>query len=77
MDGELFLFTAFFFEPEQKPFSGRIIVFDFKVHDGSDPGKSVGKRGEQGAIAETGVRGYLDRVQQLLNLAAGSLPRLH
>ena len=25
-----------------KPFSGRIIVFDLQVHDGADPGESVG-----------------------------------
>ena len=39
------------FKPEQKPFPGRIIVFDFEVNDGADPGESVGKDPEQSAIA--------------------------
>ena len=52
-----------------KPFSGRIIVFDLQVHDGADPGESVGKDPEQSAIAEAGMRGCLDRAQKLLNLA--------
>jgi hypothetical protein len=69
VDGELLLFAAFFFKPEQKPFPRRIIVFDLQVHDGADPGESVSKRGKQGAIAEAGVRGYLDRVEKLLDLA--------
>jgi hypothetical protein len=32
---------------KQKPFSGRIIVFDLQVHDGADPGESIGKDPEQ------------------------------
>ena len=69
VDGELFLFAALFFKPEQKPFPRRIIVFDLQVHDGADPGESVGKDPKQSAIAETGVRGRLDRAQKLLDLA--------
>ena len=57
VDGQLFLFAALFLEAEQKPFSGRIIIFDLQVHDGADPGESVGKDPEQSAIAQTGVRG--------------------
>jgi hypothetical protein len=67
--GKLFLFAAFFFKAEQKPFPGRIILFDLQVHDGADPGESVGKDPEQSAIAEARVRGRLDYVQKLLNLA--------
>jgi hypothetical protein len=36
----------------------------------ADPGESVGKDPEQSAIAQAGVRGRVDRVQKLLNLAA-------
>jgi hypothetical protein len=39
VDGELLLFAAFLFKAEQKPFSGRIIVFDLQVHDCADPGE--------------------------------------
>jgi hypothetical protein len=45
----------------------RIVVFDFEVHDGADPGESVGKDPEQSAIAQASVRGCLDRVQKRLN----------
>ena len=65
--GSSFLFAALLFKAEQKPFPGRIIVFDLQVHDGADPGESVGKDPEQSAIAEAGVRGRLDRAQKLLN----------
>jgi hypothetical protein len=34
VDGKLFLFASFLLKAEQKPLSGRIIVFDFEVHDG-------------------------------------------
>ena len=67
--GKLFFFAAFFFKAEQKPFSGRIIIFDLQVHDSADPGESVGKDPKQGAIAQTGMRGCLDSVKKLLNLA--------
>jgi hypothetical protein len=40
--GKLLFFAAFFLKPEQKPFPRRIIVFDFQVHDGADPGETVG-----------------------------------
>jgi hypothetical protein len=63
VDGKLFLFAAFFFKAEQKPFPGRIIVFNLQVPDGADPGESVGKDPEQSAIAQPGVRGRLDRIQ--------------
>ena len=43
--GELLLFATLLLEPEQEPFPGRIIVFDFEVHDGADSGESVGKEG--------------------------------
>ena len=43
------------------------MVFDLQVHDRADPGESVSKRSEQSAIAEAGVRGYLDRVEKLLH----------
>ena len=69
MDGKLLFFAAFFFKPEQKPFSGRIIVFDLEIHDGADPGESVGKDPKQSAIAKARVRGWLDHVKKLLNLA--------
>jgi hypothetical protein len=36
--GDFFLFAAFLFKAEKKPFSGRIEVFDFLIHDGTDPG---------------------------------------
>ena len=67
MNGKLFLFTAFLFKAEQKPFSGRIIVFDLEVHGGANPGESVGKDPKQSAIAEAGMRGCLDRVQKPLH----------
>ena len=41
MDGELFLFATLFSEAEQKPFPGRIIVFNLEIQDGDDPGESV------------------------------------
>jgi hypothetical protein len=41
--GKLFLLGAFFPKTEKKPFSGRIIVFDFEVHDRADPGERVGE----------------------------------
>jgi hypothetical protein len=41
---------------------------DLQVHDGANPGKSVGKDPEQSAIPEAGVRGGLDHSQKLLNL---------
>jgi hypothetical protein len=44
-----------------------IIFFDLQVHDGADPGESVGKDPEQSAIAEAGVRGCVDRAQKPLN----------
>ena len=65
--GKLFLLAAFLFKAEQKPFSGRIIVFDLQIHDGADPGESVSKDPKQSAIAEAGMRGCLDHVQKLLN----------
>ena len=65
--GKVFLFAASFFEAEQKPFPGRIIIFDLQIHDGADPGESVGQDPEQSAIAETGMRGWLDRVEKLLD----------
>jgi hypothetical protein len=58
--GEPFLFKA-----EQKPFPGGIIVFDFEIHNGADPGERVGKSAEQSAIAEAG---YLD--EKLLSALA-------
>jgi hypothetical protein len=67
VDGQLLLLAAFFFKAEQKPFPGRIIVFDLQGHDGADPRERVGKDPEQSAIAETGVGRCLDRVQKLLN----------
>ena len=51
VDGKLFFFAAFLFKAEQKPVPGRIIVFDLQVHDGADPGESVGKDPKQSAIA--------------------------
>ena len=57
------------FKTEQKPFPGRIIVFDFEIHDGADPGERVGKDPEQSAITEARVCGRFDRVQKFLNLA--------
>jgi hypothetical protein len=69
VDGKLFLFAAFFFKAEQKPFSGRIIILDLQIHDSADPGERVGKDPEQGAIPKAGVRGCLDRFKKLLNLA--------
>jgi hypothetical protein len=66
---KLLLFAALFLEAEQKPFPGRIIVFDFEVNDGADSGKSVGKGPEQSAIAQAGVRGGLNRVNKPLNFA--------
>jgi hypothetical protein len=47
VDGKLLLFAAFLFKAKQKPFPGRIIVFDFEVNDGTNPGESVGKEPEQ------------------------------
>ena len=67
VDGKLFLFAAFLFKAEQKPFSGRIIVFDLQIHESADPGESVSKSAEQSAIAEAGVRGRLDHAQKPLN----------
>jgi hypothetical protein len=69
VDGQLLFFAAFLFKAEQKPFSGRIIVFDPQVHDGADPGGRVGKDPKQSAIPEAGVSGRIDRVKKLLNLA--------
>jgi hypothetical protein len=66
-DGELLFFAAFLFKSEQKPFPGRIIVFDLQVHDSADPGESVGKDPEQSAIAEAGVGGCFDRAKKPLN----------
>ena len=74
VDGELFFFAAFLLEPEQKPFPARIIVFDFQVHDGTDPGESVGEDPEQSAIAEPRVRGCVDRAQKRFNFTFGVLP---
>jgi len=62
-------YAAFLFKAEQKPFSGRIIVFDLQVHDGADPGERVGKDPKQSAITEARVRGCLDRVKKPLNFA--------
>jgi hypothetical protein len=67
MDGELLLFAALFFKPEQKPFSGRIIVFDLHVHHGADPGEGAGQEPEQSAIAQAGVRSGLYHVDKLLD----------
>ena len=53
--GKLFLLSAFLFESEKKPFPRRIIVLDFQIHDGTDPGEGVSKSAEQGAIAEARV----------------------
>ena len=39
MDRKLFLFAALLFKAEQKPFPRRIIVLDFQIHDGPDPGE--------------------------------------
>ena len=64
--GELFFFAALFFKTEQEPFPGRIIVFDFEVNDGTNPGESVGKDPKQSAIAEAGMRGRFDRVEKRL-----------
>ena len=65
--GKLFLLATLFFKAEQKPFPGRIIVFDLQVHDGADPGESVGQDPKQSAIAEARVRGCLDRAKKPLN----------
>ena len=43
------------------------MVFDLQVHDGADPGESVGEDPEQSAIAEAGVRGGLNRVKEPLD----------
>ena len=43
------------------------MVFNFEVHDGADPRKSVCKRGKQSAIAEAGVRGCVDRLEKRLD----------
>jgi hypothetical protein len=40
-----------------------------------DPGESVGKDPEQSAIAQARVRGRIDRVQKLLNLAVDECRR--
>jgi hypothetical protein len=47
----------------------QIIIFDFEVNDGADPGESVGKDPEQSAIAQAGVGGCLNRVEKLLDFA--------
>ena len=60
VDGELLFFATFFFKPEQKPFPGRVIVFDFQVHHGADPAESVGEDPEQSTIAQAGLCGCLD-----------------
>jgi hypothetical protein len=57
VDGELLFFAAFFSKAEQKPLSGRIIVFDLQIHDGADPGESVGQGPKQNAIVDL----YLNR----------------
>ena len=75
MDGEFLFFAAFFLEPKQEPFPARIIVFDLQVHYGADPGESVGKSPKQSAIAQPGVRGWLDRVQKPLDLAFNKCQR--
>jgi RNA polymerase sigma factor (sigma-70 family) len=51
----------------QEAFPGSVVIFDFQIHNGTDPGESVGKDPEQGAIAESGVRGRVDRVKKPLN----------
>src|SRR5271166_6924870 len=65
--GSSFLFAAFLFKAEQKPFSRRVIVFDLQVQDGADPGESVGKNPKQSAIAQAGLRGCPDHVKKPLN----------
>jgi hypothetical protein len=55
VDGQLLFFAAFLFKAEQKPFSGRIIIFDLQVHDGADPGEGVGKDPEQSAVPKAGL----------------------
>jgi hypothetical protein len=52
------------------------VIGDPQGHDDSDPGESVSKRGKQGAIAEAGVRGCLDRAKKLLDLALDKCRRL-
>ena len=69
VDGQLFFFAAFLFEAKQKPFSGRITVFELQVNDGADPGERVGKDPKQSAIAEARVRGRVDRAKKPLNFA--------
>ena len=61
VNGKLFLFAALFLEAKQKPFPGRIIVFDLEIHDGADPGERVGKDPEQ-KISELTVRGTAGRL---------------
>jgi hypothetical protein len=41
VNGKLLFFAALFPEPEQEPFSGRIIVFHFEVHGSADPGEGI------------------------------------
>jgi hypothetical protein len=42
--------------------------FNLQIHDGADPGESVGKDPEQSAIGEAGMRGRFDRVEKRLYL---------
>ena len=48
----------------------------FEIHDGADPGESVGKDPKQSAIAEARVRGCLDCAQKLLNFTFDKRRRL-
>jgi hypothetical protein len=70
MDGKLLFFPALFSKAEQKPFPGRIIVFDLQVHDGADPGEGIGQGTKESAITEANVREDIDRVKQRLDLAS-------
>jgi hypothetical protein len=54
---------------DQRSLPGLKVILDLQIHDGADPGESVGKDPEQSAIAQAGVRGPVDGVKKRLNLA--------
>ena len=64
-------FAAFFLEAEQKPFPGRITIFDVEVYGGADRGERVGKSPEQRAVTQAHMRGRLDRVKKRLDFTFG------
>ena len=65
------VFAAFFMEPEKGAFALSIVVCHFHRNSGTDPGKAIDHKPDQGAVAQAHEGSSVDGVKQIAGLLSG------